>query len=202
MTTINNEPRPDEERPWKEPLVEGDSVFLIHNFLTPKECEELIALSESKGYADAPITTGPNSFAMVKEIRNNDRVMIDDVAMANLLFDRAKPFLPETWFGWELEGLNERFRYYRYKPGQKFARHSDGCFQRDHGERSHLTFMIYLNEGCVGGETTIYHIQGRDLHIVPEVGKVLVFAHKLLHEGTEVLDGVKYVIRSDVMYRR
>jgi hypothetical protein len=29
----------------------------------------------------------------------------------------------------------------------------------------------------------------------------LLFQHQLLHEGSEVTSGVKYVVRSDVMYR-
>ena len=30
----------------------------------------------------------------------------------------------------------------------------------------------------------------------------LLFQHRLLHEGAEVTAGVKYVVRSDIMYRR
>jgi hypothetical protein len=29
----------------------------------------------------------------------------------------------------------------------------------------------------------------------------LIFYHKLYHEGSEVLTGIKYVLRTDVMYR-
>ena len=48
-------------------------------------------------------------------------------------------------------GANERFRCYRYKPGQKFAAHYDGAFERDETERSLLTFMVYLNDDFEGG---------------------------------------------------
>jgi len=37
--------------------------------------------------------------------------------------------------------------------------------------------------------------------IEPRAGMALLFQHRLLHEGSEVTDGVKYVVRSDVMYR-
>ena len=33
-------------------------------------------------------------------------------------------------------------------------------------------------------------------------GTALVFEHGLIHEGGEVTEGVKYVLRSDVMYGR
>jgi hypothetical protein len=34
----------------------------------------------------------------------------------------------------------------------------------------------------------------------PVVGSVLVFDHLLLHEGSEVTAGVKYAVRSDLVY--
>lgn len=34
----------------------------------------------------------------------------------------------------------------------------------------------------------------------PEPGLGLFFKHRLLHEGAEVLRGVKYALRTDVMY--
>ena len=136
----------------KEQLLEGDMIFVLHDFLSAEECERFIARSEEAGYGDAPISTGAG-FVMRKDIRNNDRVMIDDPALAALLWERARSFMPPNWFGWEPVGLNERFRYYRYDPGQQFAPHTDGYFQRDNGERSQFTFMVYLNDGCEGGET-------------------------------------------------
>jgi hypothetical protein len=38
--------------------------------------------------------------------------------------------------------------------------------------------------------------------VVPVPGRVLLFEHRLLHEGEEVSAGVKYVVRSDIMFRR
>ncbi len=175
-------------------------IFVIHSFLTPEECQALIDRSESIGYGDAPITTALG-FVMARDIRNNERVMIDDVELSARLFERARVFLPEEWFGWQLVGLNERLRFYRYDPGQYFAPHTDGYYERDNGERSHLTFMIYLNEGFEGGETT-FRCGREPIRVVPRTGMALVFYHKLVHAGAAVRAGRKYVIRSDVMYRQ
>ena len=138
---------------------------------------------------------------MRKDIRNNERVIVDDVDLAQSLFRTTRPLLPEEWYGWELVGLNERFRFYRYDPGQYFAPHTDGYFERDNGERSHLTFMIYLNGGFEGGETT-FAMNRKPLRVVPRTGMALLFYHQVLHEGSAVISGRKYVLRSDVMYRR
>jgi predicted 2-oxoglutarate/Fe(II)-dependent dioxygenase YbiX len=138
---------------------------------------------------------------MRKDVRDNARVMIDDQALAASLWERARPFVQAEWFGWHAVGLNERFRYYRYDPGQRFDRHTDGYFERDNGERSHFTFMVYLNDDFEGGNTTFYESRV-PLHVRPETGKALLFYHRQVHEGRPVVRGRKYVLRSDIMYRR
>jgi len=190
----------------KEPLCDDD-IFLIRDFFTSDECAEHIRLSEEAGYDDAPISTGGGA-VIRKDVRNNDRVMVDDPTLASVLFARSEPLLPTNFLVWKPVGLNERFRYYRYTKGQKFDWHFDGPFTRENGESSKLTFMIYLNDGFVGGET-VFNLKRygvvRDsdpmLRVFPTAGTALVFRHDVLHTGATVLDGVKYVIRTDVMFR-
>ena len=95
-------------------------------------------------------------------------------------------------------GANELLRCYRYAEGQRFAPHYDGAFARDAQERSKLTFIVYLNEGFGGGETAMLDL---DQVIVPRTGRALLFQHAILHEGCAVTSGVKYAVRSDIMYR-
>lgn len=192
----------------KELLVaERDDIFVIHEFLTMDECNRYIEMSEAAGYGDAPISTlgGP---IMLKELRNNDRVMIDDVSLAESLWERLKPHMNVTRGSWAPIGLNERFRFYRYDPGQQFNWHYDGCYERSPLERSAFTFMIYLNGGCAGGATEFKlprQVSSRweqTLKFVqPETGKALVFVHDVLHRGAPVENGRKYVLRTDVMRR-
>lgn len=191
----------------RKELLSNDDIFVIHDFLTAEECERYIAASEAVGYADAPITTGGGP-VMAKSVRNNDRVMIDDPATAAELYDRARPFLPDHFLIWQPCGFNERFRYYRYTRGQEFKWHFDGEFHRDNGEASKYTFMIYLNGGVTGGETKFnlkrlgrLPTDDEVLSAVPWVGKALVFRHDVLHTGAVVLEGVKYVMRTDVMFQ-
>jgi predicted 2-oxoglutarate/Fe(II)-dependent dioxygenase YbiX len=191
----------------KEFLSQRDDLFVIHEFLSPEECAGYIALSESTGYDDAPINSlsGPR---IRKDIRNNDRVMIDDASLAALIWERLKPHFPERAQFWLPVGLNERFRFYRYDPGQQFDWHFDGCYERSPLERSAFTFMIYLNGGVAGGATEFNmrsrgSVQNDDpiVRVQPEAGKALVFPHNILHRGAPVADGRKYVMRTDVMCR-
>ena len=190
----------------RKELLDGEQVFVIHDFLSPDECAEYVRVTEAAGYGAAPISTA-GGFVMAPEVRNNERVMIDNPDWAAKLWERAKPFMPSPFKGHDATGLNERFRFYRYEEGHAFRPHTDGHFARN-DERSQLTFMVYLNGECEGGETVIYISDdgltlpdGAEIRVKPETGKALVFYHYLLHEGAPVTGGRKYVLRTDVMYR-
>jgi prolyl 4-hydroxylase len=136
---------------------------------------------------------------MRPDIRNNERVILDDPAFAEELYRRLGEAIPETISGWTRVGLNERFRCYRYRQGQWFAPHSDDAFRRTPDERSFLTVMVYLNEGFEGGCTRFLRLGAE---ATPKTGRALLFQHALLHEGAAVESGVKYALRTDAMYRR
>ena len=182
-------------------------VGVIPDFLSPAECAAHIAASEAVGYGEAPVTTA-RGMIMIKELRNNDRVMADDPATADRLYGRlASALPPRVNKKWRPCGLNERLRFYRYDPGQQFDWHHDGCYARPTGECSFFTFMIYLNDGFEGGATIFAELDDRvrdddRLTVTPRQGMALIFAHPLLHKGEPVVSGRKYVLRTDVMYAR
>lgn len=187
-------PNAEAELDTRNPL-----VMTVEGVLSPDECAGLIARIEALGPSAAPVTTsrGP---VMRPDLRSNDRVMFDDVALAERLAAAVAGHVPERLEGdWVLSGANERLRCYRYRPGQRFAPHFDGAFHRHAGERSLLTFLVYLNGCTAGGETRLLDL-GLTVH--PRAGLGLVFNHHLLHEGAPVLAGVKYVVRTDLMFRR
>jgi hypothetical protein len=99
------------------------------------------------------------------------------------------------------------------------APHYDGNFVRSTSERSMKTFMLYLNGGFGGGSTNfidekqqltkdpvtgIFKADEANilLKVVPEPGMAIVFNHEILHEGEQLKDGVKYIMRTDLMYDR
>jgi predicted 2-oxoglutarate/Fe(II)-dependent dioxygenase YbiX len=172
-------------------------AWTVPDVLSREECRALIARIEGLGCIPAPITTGAG-FVMRPDIRNNTRVVIDDTALASQLFERVAAQVPAVLAGCDVVSANERLRCYRYERGQRFAPHYDGAFVRNAQERSRLTFMVYLNDDFDGGTTNFLDLEKR---VEPHAGMALLFQHQLLHEGSEVTSGVKYVVRSDVMYR-
>jgi hypothetical protein len=66
--------------------------------------------------------------------------------------------------------------------------------------------MVYLNDDFDGGATSFsddgFGFPGGMLRITPAKGMGLLFHHPILHRGDPVTTGRKYVLRTDVMYRR
>ncbi|CCD42513.1 hypothetical protein BofuT4_P075960.1 [Botrytis cinerea T4] len=128
----------------------------------------------------------------------------------------------ERWVGTE-QGINERMRFLRYGAGQYFREHVDGAYGNPDGsERSFFTIHLYLNDSAQelekdpdtpkfpkdsemlrGGATTFHSKDMKErLDVDPKVGRVLIFQHRrLLHSGDDVVSGIKYTMRSDLMFR-
>jgi predicted 2-oxoglutarate/Fe(II)-dependent dioxygenase YbiX len=174
----------------------SSDIWTIPNFISERACEELIFYSEMKGYqpAEVSLSTGAK---MMKNIRNNQRLLYEDFALAAEYWARLSPFCPALIADWQAVGLNEQFRFYKYESSERFKRHIDGRFRRNEQEESRITFMIYLNDDFEGGHTDFDHHS-----IKPSTGDALCFIHEQKHEGCPVLSGTKYVLRSDVMYRK
>jgi predicted 2-oxoglutarate/Fe(II)-dependent dioxygenase YbiX len=104
-------------------------------------------------------------------------------------------------------GLNERMRFLKYESGMFFAPHQDIPYVRGPefgsraGETSYVTVQIYLNDKGVKGGSTRFLCGTRYYDVQPKMGSVLIFDHDLLHEGSKVTGGVKYSVRTDIMYR-
>ncbi len=171
--------------------------FTVDGILSPAECAALIERIEAARPALAPITTA-RGFVVDTETRNNSRVIFDDPELAALLYERVAPHVPADAMGMRAVSANERLRCYKYEVGQWFKPHYDGAFQRSRTERSLYTYMVYLNDDFEGGETAFLDLQ---VAVQPKPGRALLFQHHLLHEGCEVRRGIKYAVRSDIMYR-
>jgi prolyl 4-hydroxylase len=173
----------------------ADNIFTIEDFLTRQECLENIVHSEKIGYELAKVNTASGSRAKL-EVRNNNRAFYKSEELAQTLWEKIEPFVPAQLGNSTAMGLNELFRFYRYQRGHRFKGHFDESYIRNEHEASYYTFMVYLNDNFQGGDTTF-----RGVRIRPRQGMALIFLHSLYHEGSEVTQGVKYVLRSDIMYR-
>jgi prolyl 4-hydroxylase len=172
-----------------------DTIFTVEDFLTRQECLDMIVKSEGVGYELAKVNTASGTKVRT-DIRNNSRAFYNSEELAQELWAKIQPFVLTPLANSTAIGLNELFRFYRYQRGHQFKGHFDQSYMRNEREASYFTFMVYLNDNFQGGDTTF-----RGLRVRPKQGMALLFLHDLYHEGSEVTQGVKYVLRSDVMYR-
>lgn len=181
----------------------NDYMFTVSSFFSEKECDEHIAMGEDIGFEEAKVTTQGGS-VRAANVRNNDRVMFKSQDIADRLWSYAEDFVPVEFEGRQAIGINELIRFYRYSEGQQFIWHQDFPYERDNGEKSFLTLLIYLNDGFEGGETLFDDSCSEepfdDVTIVPKKGMALFFEHSTHHKGEVVASGIKYVMRTDVMY--
>ena len=173
----------------------------LPGLLDERACQTWIAHLESQGFAEMKGDYPPS-------YRDNDRLVFDDPELAQTLYHRLRPFLPEvlerSGQRWTLRALNSRFRSCRYSDGQAFTRHRDGAHSEG-DRRSWLTLMLYLNDQdeFQGGSTRFYDNRWTDevkLCVAPRAGMGILFDHALWHDGEAVSSGHKYVLRTDVLY--
>ena len=170
---------------------------IVDDFITPEECTEYIQLAEDYGFEEAKIRTRQGD-VIDKKIRDNYRVIWDNPPFQDKVWESVKEHLPNEVDGFQLSGLNERFRFYRYEDGQQFRPHMDAPHRVSETELSKITLLIYLNEDFKGGETMM--ILENKL-IEPKAGRLFLFEQKVLHCGLPTTEGLKYVLRTDVMYK-
>lgn len=171
-------------------------MWTVADALSAADCARYIAKFEGAAAEQAPVITA-RGVEVDLAVRNNLRVMWDDVDEANGLVERVRP--PARWKTERLAGGNPRLRLYRYEPGEQHTAHWDTVVELGDGVASRLTLVFYLNDGFAGGETEFPELARV---ITPVRGMALVFQHRVLHAALTPASGVKYVLRTDVLYRR
>jgi hypothetical protein len=197
-------------------------LHLLKGVLSPSECKAIIAAGESVGFTpDAPFRGDGDT-----SILAHNFYWVVDQAFHDILWSRVAAFVPTSCNGSSVRGLNRRFRIYRYVPGAEYRCHIDGAWPpsgvlpddtyvydvspKDNKQSSMYTFLVYLNDDFEGGETTFFLPAAREgtlnaYPLRPVMGSIALFPHgeangTLLHEGTGVTKGTKYIIRTDVIY--
>ena len=187
-------------------------LLLIERLFSEEECARLVRAADSVGFGR---TTYPKSY------RGNLRLITVDFSLAELCWQRLRSFVPAQiemdGEVYEAVGLNECWRLAKYHVGDRFGAHVDACFERSPHELSLYTVNVYMNAVPpeAGGATRFFpdanggrvrNCQEAVLSVSPEAGLAVVFrqppGEQLLHDGEMLTAGVKYLFRSDVIYRQ
>lgn len=176
------------------------SIIEIDDFLSEEDANEI--LEQRKPFFEKAISHYPSYY------RNNDRIVEDNVSLSTMLFNLLKSLdivAKETKKN--IIGVNERIRFCRYQKNQLFSKHQDGVYYPNAEQESKYTFLLYLNgkESFEAGETEFYHSNSdeRPIKIItPKKGKLVIFDHLIWHKGAKVIQGNKYILRSDIIVER
>ncbi len=178
--------------------VERAEIFAVQNFLSPGECEHIMAMIDAAarpsttfaGYGEAGDRTSSSGDVDPSDsfVRMIERRICDTMG------------IKQSW--------GETFQGQRYEPGQEFKGHYDYFStnttywpreSRMGGQRC-WTAMVYLNDVEEGGSTDFTQL---GLSVPPQAGMLLMWNNGLpdgrpntftFHAGTPVVRGVKYVI--------
>ncbi|MGJ8646619.1 MAG: oxidoreductase [Marinomonas colpomeniae] len=202
-------------------------AFQLLNVFSKDECETIIRAAENMGYTeDAAVSLGRHirHNMNLNWITDNttERSIWKRVAP---FFNISTPyFLDKVGLG-----LNQRFRFYRYEPEDFFGIHTDGAWPGSRiidgnvvtdafGDRYSLyTCLIFLSDDFVDGETQF--LVNKDDPTQPAktpknaqlkgirtpAGGMLCFPHgshplHCLHASQKISSGIKYIIRTDILF--
>jgi len=189
------------------PVVNLDNQLLlscVENVFKFNEVKELINVSENQGYIKAGLTSDKFKKQKVDEyVRKSDRVIIDSPELAELIENRIKHAIPKIYKGMKYDSINERFRFLKYDGEGHFNRHTDGHYQ-DQDKVSLITILIYLNQDYQGAYTTFFKDKYDKIGFAlpPKTGMVCLMDQDIEHQVPELEKGVKYVVRSELMYKK
>jgi len=177
-------------------------LYKIDNFLSKKECETMIKISE-KNLQDSNLASpsGDKYFRTSKTCHFYKSTMNSEdynfIDMINLKICDKMGINPS---------YSEQMQAQRYTVGQQFKPHTDFFGEKDYkyvsneqGNRT-WTVMVYLNEVEEGGET---HMCKIDMNFRPKTGQAIIWNNlnpdrtgntNTLHAGKPVLKGNKHII--------
>lgn len=188
-------------------------IITIDNFFNAEYVKKLLLAFES-----LKLETTPLRKSREYAVRVNDRISItDEISCGNLWIhlnrllnsssDDAETSIKEE-FG-HAKGLNPNLRVYRYAKGHHFGKHFDESVKVSTSKYKGVTkwtLLIYLSgdeQTLIGGDTIFYESKDNVIRVHPKAGMALLHKHGddcLLHEGEMVKKGVKWVLRSDVVF--
>ena len=201
-------------------------LWLIHNALTEEECAEYIKRTEKIGYDEAKTfqhmyRNRDNDRCMVddKELAGKIYKRLVKVIPDQMPKGWKKYGLNERWrfcryekgqhFGAHVDGDFARSYTERsfltlmfYLNSSKQVDPINGQFN---GGSTRFFKMSYYNT-LYRGSNNNTNIESKDIEfaIKPEAGLAVMFMQgvngRLLHDGEEVTDGLKYIMRTDIMY--
>ncbi len=204
------------------------ACFQVLDVFTPKECLGIINTVNTLGFTqDASVSLPRNVRHNENLVWIADDATQKIIWQRVEAFIKKSP---DIFQGQTPIGINQRFRFYKYGEGDFFKPHTDGAWPGSKvinkklindacdGAYSQMTFLLFLNDDFKGGATTFYvnrndasrpaytEEEMKEVSVRTPQGGVLCFPHgthpqHCLHSSSKIDLGVKYIIRTDVLFK-
>ncbi|MBI4818877.1 MAG: NAD(+) synthase [Deltaproteobacteria bacterium] len=220
----------------------GESVFVAQGLMTPAECSSLVEAFSKTAHVPVSVhgrrgfrTDAVGSLRATVYDEGLARALfrrLSEVMPRVRILDEESP---TDFFGhrvWRAVGLNPVFRFIGYENGGWLVPHYDAGYRFSDDRVSLMSFVVYLTQNANASTRFLYEPQ-RHLRLArrvyedaeapsspfevlasvePEIGKALVFDHRLRHEAeafrTAPRDdspdsaGLRLLLRTDVVFDR
>lgn len=188
-------------------------VWIVPDFLQPEECNAWISLVEDE--TKKKLDYVQHSATKYIASRECFRWQQDDDNVAKALFERMEVcgILKELQAKVDFASssylpcaCSPNIRLYKYEKGMAFGKHVDGSHPVEGVGMTEVTVLVYLSD-CQGGSTRFYPAssgkRAKSIAFAPKQGAMLVHIHGdrcLTHEADPVVSGLKYILRTDIVY--
>lgn len=181
-------------------------IVVFDAFLTPEECEAIIAHATDVGLSAAEtLDVGSSALSSYNPSKRSSKTCWVQDGVGEVYADISR--IASLLSGMPVAN-NEPLQVAAYDKDGKFDEHYDACdssamvcdrFNRGSGQRV-ATLLIYLNDAFAGGTTT-FTTMTPQVSIRPSVGKAIYFEDSIdgtiipqsKHRGDTVLEGNKWI---------
>jgi len=177
-------------------------IILLKNFLTTSECDALIQMGETHGFARSTVQGSNQNEVSSDRTSHTINFQRHQNDLISALEQRCTLFCP-------YEAINvENVQIVRYHPGQQYKHHYDFFVPGEEGTalalkrggQRHMTFFVYLNDMSTdetGGQTDFPKL---NLRVRPEKGMAVMWYNvknnkedfRTFHAGLPPLQSTKY----------
>ena len=171
----------------------------IENVLNTLECDIIINIGKNMGFTDTQYNKYKKQYTD-SNIRTNKMCVLENNSLSNKIYNKIKDILPLG-----TTHINNYLRCMEYKQGDYIVKHKDAKFNNyllsnmnNKKFNSKYSLITYLSD-CEGGETRIYNDTNTYYDIKPKQGSIFIFHQDLYHEGLPVINGIKYIIVTELL---
>src|SRR3989304_583410 len=171
------------------------------SILTQEKLTELINLLDIETKDDVPshvYNRIDQTNVINKHLRSSRKIEYIDDQLFDWVEQNIVISINENYQNHQFVLIRNDLEVIKYGPGDYFKKHQD-FINIDSNEFKNYTFIVGLKCCEKGGQTVFYINETRELSTIltDSPGNMIIFRKDLIHEGLEVIEGNKYILKGN-----